>query len=68
MNEILKFGLKRFVKGLREGPRRFIAPAVVAWRGLKFVFNQIETAMDEANNEPTPTSLTARSQQTCAEK
>ncbi len=52
MNEILKVGMQQgFVKGVREAPRQFFVPAVVAWRGVKFVFNQIETAMVEANGK-----------------
>lgn len=44
-NEILKAGFQRFVQGARSAPREFFAPAVVIWRGVKFVFDQLDDAM-----------------------
>ena len=55
MNEIIKYGASRFMKGLREAPREFLIPAIVAWRGVKFVFDKVDTAMNETRSEsPTP--------------
>lgn len=57
MNEIIKIGLNRFVKGVREAPREFLVPAVVVWRGVKFIFDQVDTAMGETRDKSTEASI-----------
>jgi 6,7-dimethyl-8-ribityllumazine synthase len=46
---------QRFAKGLREAPREFVAPIIVAVRGAKvaaqFVSRQLDTAMNEAREK-----------------
>ena len=45
LSEIFKEGFRRFAQGARSAPREFFVPAVVLWRGVRFVFGQLEDAM-----------------------
>jgi len=45
LSEIFKVGFRRFAQGARSAPREFFAPTVVLWRGVRFVFDQLEDAM-----------------------
>jgi hypothetical protein len=55
MSETLTYIGHRFVKGLREAPREFVTPLIVAARGVKlaaqFVSRHLDAAMNEARKK-----------------
>lgn len=55
MCEISKYIGQRFIKGLREAPCEFVAPLIVAARGIRFVagyvWRQLDLGMEEAREK-----------------
>ena len=55
MREVYKYIGQRFVKGLREAPYEFVAPLIVATRGIRFVAGyvcrQLDLGMEEAREK-----------------